>query len=1084
MAVKRYIILTVCLLCFFITDAQTSAGPILSLHREGDSLTRVDFSWHSGPNLMTVGWSFSVLFDDWHTGTLHFNTGKVGAPDLPTTSTLIFLPAGSILEVKDFNMGEFLWKGMVPSDLPLVPVISAWSKEQGWPGYEPDEKIYATDTFYRGGEPIEIENLGRMGNKQVFRLTLHPVAYNPVSGDLMVDTVITATLKAPTSTAPTPPVSPRLLIVSRPEFETGIQPFVQWKRQEGYDVEELYASTRRRDSIKELIRPYFVNASLLEPAPRYILLVGDAAQIQSFSGETDLDGEGHTTDLYYSEFTGDYLPEAMLGRWPVNDTSELRIVVEKTLRYEQLKEMDTLQLKRMLLVAGKETTTPAPLTTNGQVNYVGNEIKLAHPEIDTVCYRNPHSGDQLGAIQTAIGQGAGLLNYTAHCTTGGWTSPALTIGRVEEASGTQPMVYVNNCCKSNTFGGTCFGEQLLRLPTGGAVGVIGATNSTLWYEDYYWAVGPKHPVGLTAAYDSLARGAFDALVGRQPSVTTMGELLTAGNLAVTEQGTSYAKLYWEIYCLLGDPTLRPWIGVPQHIDLALTDSVRNGQGTVSVSGTAGATVTAMQGIEVIGHTVIDATGRATLSLSSTLDTLPLILTATGAGLWPRFDTLSVKTDIAIGATLREVEASDTAISCVVENIGHQRIDSLKIILAQLGDDTLNGALLQEQTATLDSLLPGARQTVILPLAVNAVGAYPLWQATLMTWTDSHGTLSELTLLHGIPVAYPTLTLKLLDARGREARRVLPGRGYRLSATAGSSGDSLRISIEAPYSAERWTTADSTLAFTTPDSLCALAIDAISYLDRWQERQHYWLEPGNRIESFEYGFDSHPWNHDSHAPWTLDSTESHSGRYSARSGAIGDGQATRLCLEVEMLLRDTISYWVKTSTENGGDKLIFSVDGRDFIPEAWGLMEWNQRVHLLEAGHHTLCWRYKKDESGSQGNDCAWIDDLQIPLAKWDTAYVWDCQAITVGIDDPPLSTLHTPLSIYPNPTTGEMWIGSRQECTVRISDALGRLLATLQLQEGETRRWDTSALPAGVYFATTIYGSLQNNTQKIILLTP
>ena len=33
------------------------------------------------------------------------------------------------------------------------------------------------------------------------------------------------------------------LIVSRPQFREGLQSFVQWKRQEGFDVVELYVDT-------------------------------------------------------------------------------------------------------------------------------------------------------------------------------------------------------------------------------------------------------------------------------------------------------------------------------------------------------------------------------------------------------------------------------------------------------------------------------------------------------------------------------------------------------------------------------------------------------------------------------------------------------------------------------------------------------------------------------------------------------------------------------------------------------------------------------------------------------------------------
>ena len=174
-----------------------------------------------------------------------------------------------------------------------------------------------------------------------------------------------------------------LFIVSRPQFCQGLQPFVQWKRQEGFDVVELYADTNSCTLVKEMMNNRWPATS--GRWPEYTLLVGDHEQLEAYIGSISMDDEAHFTDLYYANFTGDYMPETMLGRWPVNDTAELRIVVEKTLRYEQFREMDTLQLKRVLLVAGREYGNPAPTTTNGQVNYLKREVTLAHPDMDTLC---------------------------------------------------------------------------------------------------------------------------------------------------------------------------------------------------------------------------------------------------------------------------------------------------------------------------------------------------------------------------------------------------------------------------------------------------------------------------------------------------------------------------------------------------------------------------------------------------------------------------------------------------------------------------------------------------------------------------
>lgn len=1070
MQAKRHILLLVCLLAFTAVFAQEAKTPPLSIIKADNGTLKVHFQL---PPLQKI--PIDELYSRIVAEGMSLGTGRMGCPDLPTAHTLVRIPKGCRLTLSYLDNNNPEPVAAVTVERMLAPVTEGWVKDQPQPDFFPDAKVYETDEFYPNGDLLEVEHLGCMGSEEVYRLTVSPVLYNPMRGSVMAYRTVSAELKVERSTASTSSRgAERLLIVSRPEFEAGLQPFVQWKKQEGYDVGELYVETHQRDAIKELIRPWFDNADAVTPAPSYILLVGDAAQIQSFIGETSLESQGHTTDLYYAEFSGDYLPDAMLGRWPVNDTAELRVVVEKTLRYEQFVDMDTLQLKRMLLVAGKENTSPAPLTTNSQVNYVGHEVKQAHPEMDTISFHNPQSGTQLDTIVSEIGQGIGLLNYTAHCTVAGWTSPALTIGRVADADGTQPTVYVNNCCKSNIFSGTGFGEQLLRLPVGGGVGVIGATNSTLWNEDYYWAVGPKIPVVANAAYDPDTRGAFDALVGRNPSARTLGELLSAGNLAVTASGSPYSRFYWEIYCLLGDPTLMPYIGMPRQIDFALADRLLNGQSEIHVVGTSGIRVTAMQGGVLLGVADIDSNGHAVLHLRQTLDTQPLLLTATGFGYLPFVDTLTVSDDIETGVALRDVLVGDTAVTCRVENIGRQRIDSLHVALIQQDEDTL-GAWVAEQTIMIDSLPVGGSQTVILPVDIESIGMLPLWQATLRVRKDGE-TLNSLTLRKSIPVVYPTLELHLLDAQGGEARRLLPGHEYRLEATVMGSEALLTLEAEPLPLQETLTTHDPYLTLTTPDSLCSLRIAGRVQWEHWSEMQEYWIESGNLVDSFENGLEAHPWRNDSHAPWTIVHNEYYSGHASMRSGTIDHNQSSTLCIDVLLPHSDTVSYWVKTSTEAQYDKLVFSVDGNSYTPQAWGEEGWRQRIHRLEAGRHTLCWRYTKDASTSQGSDCVWIDDVRLPFSLWDTAYAWGCHTTSVSIDDTPCLPL---LTLFPNPSGGKVWMEGPAGAEVHISDLMGRTVATLQFVEGKAM-WDATAFPSGVYFAVCRFDD-QLSTHKIIL---
>ena len=844
---------------------------------------------------------------------------------------------------------------------------------------------------------------------------------------------------------------------------------------------ELYVDTSSRNLVKELMRPLFNNADALSPVPKYTLLVGDHEQLEAFPGTIAFNGESHFTDLYYADFTGDYRPETMLGRWPVNDTAELRVVVEKTLRYEQFHDMDTLQLKRVLLVAGREYGLPAPTTTNGQVNYLKREVKLAHPEMDTLCWYNPASDGQGTAIANAIGQGACLLNYTGHGLFHGWDHPTMTADTIAAAGTTQPTVFVNNCCQSNAFAGTGFGERLLRMPTGGAAGVIGATNSTLWAEDYYWAVGPKYPFSLEPAYDSAATGAFDGLIGQRRTVATLGELLRAGNLAVTAFGTGYARYYWEIYCLLGDPSLKPWIGVPQPIALQVTHGLFNGGNLLSVSGTVGARITAMQGGVLLGVADIDNTGHAVMELSQTLDTLPLVITATGVDLWPRVDTLSVDT-VESGVALRNVTVSGNTVHCMVENIGNVRYDSLRVELSQPRGQSIDGAVIEFQIVIIDSLLPHGQTEVTLPVNVVALGQQPLWDALLSLWDFDNGIICWLTVDHSLEVSYPTLTTRLLDNDGNESLRLLPGQDYLLEASVEGSFDSVTLVVTSRPSSDTLVNLNSQFSilnspFHTPDTLCSLHIEGTLSYRGWSQHQDYWLETGSRTEGFEHGFADRPWDNSGRVPWTIDSAVSRGGGFSVRSGAIDHGQITELSLDVVLLHSDSIGFWVKTSTEPQRDRLTFFIDGNVQDLTWWGEIGWRHTAYPLTAGQHRLCWRYSKDGSNSRGDDCVWIDDITMPLARWQETGEWECSAASVGIENSELSTLNSQLLIYPNPSSGRVNLLSDETMTVYLTDALGRPVSTLALKGGEAAVWSA---PTGVYFAIGITdrGTV---TKKIII---
>lgn len=134
------------------------------------------------------------------------------------------------------------------------------------------------------------------------------------------------------------------------------------------------------------------------------------------------------------------------------------------------------------------------------------------------------------------------------------------------------------------------------------------------------------------------------------------------------------------------------------------------------------------------------------------------------------------------------------------------------------------------------------------------------------------------------------------------------------------------------------------------------------------------------EGFEAGRFSVPdWRHSGHSSWQVDSQEVHGGQYAARSGVIADAESSTLSLTLDKPF-DRISFYCKVSSESGWDYLIFTIDGVE--RNRWsGEEDWTQYVYAISPGRHTFAWRYLKDDSGSKGSDCVWIDDLMCSNAQ-------------------------------------------------------------------------------------------------------
>ncbi|NTV84373.1 MAG: T9SS type A sorting domain-containing protein, partial [Bacteroidales bacterium] len=127
-----------------------------------------------------------------------------------------------------------------------------------------------------------------------------------------------------------------------------------------------------------------------------------------------------------------------------------------------------------------------------------------------------------------------------------------------------------------------------------------------------------------------------------------------------------------------------------------------------------------------------------------------------------------------------------------------------------------------------------------------------------------------------------------------------------------------------------------------------------------------------------------------------------GDYSAKSGVVTDNQNSALALSYFVAQDDSLSFYRKVSSEDDYDFLRFSIDDEEF--GKWSGEEgWLRFSYPVEKGAHIFKWDYTKDYSLSNGNDCGWVDYIQLPAF-----------ADPVGVPSPATGQLS--MALYPNPT--------------------------------------------------------------------
>ena len=505
-----------------------------------------------------------------------------GTPNLPVYTKLVRVPFGmkALVETTGYVTSEINLADYNVSNQ-VVPAQESVSKSAKKIPFFFNSAAYKSIGF-SGQNITTIEELGTLRNIKLARVQVSPFQFDPSSGRLQIRNNIRVVIKFEANPLVAELSSqydannfsqllngvigthqhmfdradaPTYVIVSPRKFEIDLQRFVNWKQDSGYQVIQAYTDMPEvgatKATIKEYLKNLFLNPAAGFSPQQFILFVGDVADLPTFDGTTG----SHVTDLPYAEYTGDIFPDAFYGRFSASNSTDLNAIIDKTLAYETRSLPDLSFLSRVTMVAGSDSSFQN--WSNGQINYgVTNYFNSTNGITSNTLLQPELSGSQYSAkIKSDVNQGVGYANYTAHCSADGWADPSFKLTDLPKLTNTDRYgVWIGNCCLSSSFNTTSFAEAALRLAKKGAVGYIGASDYSYWDEDYWWAVGFKeitpHP-----DYDSASVGVYDQLFAKSTSISKLSQIIFAGNLAVQASTSSRKNYYWEVYNVMGDPSL-------------------------------------------------------------------------------------------------------------------------------------------------------------------------------------------------------------------------------------------------------------------------------------------------------------------------------------------------------------------------------------------------------------------------------------------------------------------------------------------------------------------------------------------------
>ena len=624
------------------------------------------------------------------------------------------------------------------------------------------------------------------------------------------------------------------------------------------------------------------------------------------------------------------------------------------------------------------------------------------------------TGGTGGQVVQAVNSGCMLLQHRDHGYYQGWGEPDFSTSHVAQMNNVGKMTFVNTInCQTGTFDyySECLVEAFMRRTSNGqnagAVGCIGPTQTSYSFvnDAYAWGMYDQYDpqfmptYGPYANYEGNWRPAFGNVAGKY--------FLAQSNWPYNTNNKAITYKMFTAHC---DAFLTLFSQVPTSMAVNHPAQILPSTTSINVSAPQGAVIALTRDNNILA--VATATGSTqSITFQAQPSNTTITIVATKQDKLRYVGSIHVISEPSL--TIIEVTPHDSngnqqleygeksSFDMVIKNVGNLASTQAT---ATLSSRTLQYVTINQNTATIPALNPDQTVNLDEVFDINISEAVPNGtnlEFTLTMVSNNH-TWTDNFVFEALAPNLTVSDIMTIDdgaGKGNGNGRLDPGENATITFTYVNNGgaavnnvtttlttDSQQyVTISNPITTTDSVATNETISLTYNVSVAAtmpcgeaalltLRAEAGAYVNECNFSHRVGLE----IVSFENGMGDLEWENDPDHPWTVTTTDPHSGQYCLQSGTIGLNTTSTLSLpfEVENAI-DEIRFFRKTDCHTS-DYLKFYIDGTEM--QQWnGTLNWREMAVPVTQGEHVFTWAYVKDGSGTSGSDHVYIDEILLPV---------------------------------------------------------------------------------------------------------